>query len=183
MTCIVGVVGRDGSVLIGGDSCAGDNHSYSIDTLKDPKVFRSGEFVIGYTTSFRMGDLLRYKFEPPKLYAETEISAYMRTSFIDEVRKTLKDGGFAQKEKDRESGGCFLVGIKGRLFRIDDDYQVGEPADGMGAVGCGAQAARGALFALGDTAAENPQVAVLTALRAAEACYAYVRAPFHLEKA
>ena len=52
MTAIAGLV-HDGKVYIGGDSAgvAGmDLHLRS-----DPKVFTVGEFVIGYTTSFRMG--------------------------------------------------------------------------------------------------------------------------------
>ncbi len=64
MTCIVGVV-KDGVVYIGGDS-AGVSGLRLI-KRKDSKVFKRKGFIIGYTSSFRMGQLLRFKLDPPIL--------------------------------------------------------------------------------------------------------------------
>jgi hypothetical protein len=61
----------------------------------------------------------------------------MATFFIDKVRTVLKDGGFATKEKEMEQGGTFLVGIRGRLFSVQSDYQIAESASRFEAVGCG----------------------------------------------
>jgi hypothetical protein len=62
MTAIVGIT--DGStVFIGGDS-AGSN-SYNLTVRKDTKVFRAGEFVIGFTTSFWGNYLLMGGSLPP----------------------------------------------------------------------------------------------------------------------
>jgi hypothetical protein len=55
MTCIVGIV-ENGKVYMGGDA-AGVN-GYSVRVRKDPKLFKVGEFLFGYTSSFRMGQLL-----------------------------------------------------------------------------------------------------------------------------
>lgn len=55
------------------------------------------------------------------------------------------------------------------------DYQVGEARDGFDAVGCGSEAARGALFA---TRNLKPEARVRLSLRAAERCNAGVQGPF-----
>jgi len=177
MTCIVGIA-KDGAVYLAADSLGADVTTYAVEIRKEPKVFRHGEFVIGYTSSFRMGDLLRYAFTPPPL--TEHLSKYMRTVFVDEVRKIFKDGGFAKKELDRESGGEFIVGIRGRLFVIEDDYQVGELEGGWHAIGCGQQIARGAMFALLQAGSNDIAYVLTTALKAAEYCSAFVRGPFHI---
>ena len=111
MTCIAGLV-HDGAVWLGGDS-AGCS-SWDLTVRADPKVFVSGSYVMGFTTSFRMGQLLRYAFTPPE--PETgDLHRFMCTSFTDALRQCLKDGGWAGKDKERESGGTFLAGTRGRL--------------------------------------------------------------------
>jgi ATP-dependent protease HslVU (ClpYQ) peptidase subunit len=109
---------------------------------------------------------------------EADVALPVVKHFIDAVRECLKNRGWAAKRDERESGGCFLVGYKGRLFRIDDDYQVGIPADGFAAVGCGDQIAHGALYA---SAHLNGRERLELALRAAERFSAGVRGPFHIE--
>lgn len=63
MTAIVGFA-QKGKVWIGGDSAGVGG--WQITVRKDPKVFRVGDCLIGYTSSFRMGHLLRFKFRPPE---------------------------------------------------------------------------------------------------------------------
>jgi hypothetical protein len=101
----------------------------------------------------------------------------MATTFIDAVRDCLKAHGYAKKKEEQESGGTFLVGYRGRLFFIDDDYQVGEAADGYNAVGCGLESANGAMFASPHVPARQR---VRTALEAAERFSAGVRGPFNI---
>lgn len=176
MTCIVGLV--DGqTVHIGGDSAGVGG--YSLTVRADRKVFRNGDFVMGFTTSFRMGQLLQHAFMPPKRHPDTDVDKFMVTTFIDAVRDCLKTGGYAERHNEAERGGVFLVGYAGRLFRIDNDYQVGEAVDGFDAVGCGEQIAQGSLYS---TASMKPRERLKLALEAAERFSAGVRGPFHMEK-
>ena len=177
MTCIVGLA-EGGRVYIGGDSAGTDGDAMTI--RADRKVFRNGEFIMGFTTSFRMGQLLHHVFTPPKRHPETDVEKFMVGDFINAVRQCLKDGGYAEKHNEAERGGAFLVGYAGRLFRIDSDYQVGEAVDGFDAVGCGEQIAQGALFA---NPAGRPLERLRMALEAAERFSAGVRGPFHFEEA
>ena len=123
MTCIVGLV-DDGRVWMGGDSAG--VAGWDLTVRADRKVFRNGPYVMGFTSSFRMGQLLRHGFEPPSPPEQPgDLEAFMATTFIDAVRERLKAGGWAVKNLEQEQGGTFLVGVSGRLFEIGSDYQVG----------------------------------------------------------
>jgi len=136
MTCIVGFVDKEKNVYIGGDS-AGVDGKYNLNIRKDPKVFRNGNMIMGYTSSFRMGQLLRFKLEIPKQPTDILDYEYMCTLFIDSVRKCLKDNGYATVDKNVEEIGTFLIGYKERLYIVEGDLQVGIVQDNFNACGCG----------------------------------------------
>lgn len=175
MTCIVGFV-EGNTVWMGGDSAGVGGLDLTV--RADAKVFRNGPMLFGFTSSFRMGQLLRYALEIPDHDPRMDVDKYMVTTFVDAVRECLKSHGWAEKEKEQERGGHFLVGYKGRLFQVESDYQVGIALDGYDATGCGEQIARGALFA---TSHLSGRERIEMALRAAERCSAGVRAPFIVE--
>jgi ATP-dependent protease HslVU (ClpYQ) peptidase subunit len=172
MTCIVSVI-DDGDVYMGGDSAGAAG--WSIMTRADAKVFRNGEFLMGFTDSFRMGQILRYAFAPPHLCPDADLHRYMVVDFVNAVRESLKQGGWARKDSEQEAGGTFLVGVRGRLFCVCSDYQVGENAHGFDAVGCGHDLAKGVLYASGG---QPPRERIRVALEAAEQFSNGVRGPF-----
>lgn len=172
MTAIVGLV-HDDTVYIGGDSAGVSGLQLTV--RADTKVFRNGPYLFGFTTSFRMGQLIHHALTPPA--PKGRLERFMSTTFIDAIRDCLKQGGWARKENEREEGGTFLVGVQGRLFVVYDDYQVGQAADGYAAVGCGDQIALGALYATAGLGMP-PRKRVRLALAAAERFSAGVRAPF-----
>lgn len=173
MTAIAGIAHR-GKVYLGGDSAGVSGWDLTI--RADTKVFVTGPFVMGFTTSFRMGQLLRHAFVPPVHPDGMEVDRFMVTAFVDAVRECLKAGGWAKKDAEREDGGTFLVGYRGRLFTVYGDYQVEESAFGCAAAGCGDMQVMGALFA---TQGKAPHKRLRVALAAAEALSAGVRGPFH----
>ena len=59
MTIIVGLVTKAG-VLMGADSAG--VCGYELTIRKDKKIYQVDDFLFGYTTSFRMGQLLGYSF-------------------------------------------------------------------------------------------------------------------------
>lgn len=179
MTCIAGLVDKDGGVWIGADS-AGVNGYLDLSVRKDPKVFRNSDFLIGGTSSFRMLQLLHYAFVPPAYYPErdTDLDKFMVISVVDAFRACLKNGGYATSNQGQESGGQFLVGFQGHLYTIDADYQVGEALCGYDAVGCGGDYANGVFHATPDL---PPRERIEAALKAAEAHNAGVRGPFTIE--
>ena len=176
MTCIVGLV-DNGKVYLGGDSAG--VAGWSLTVRADSKVFSNGPYIMGFTSSFRMGQLLRYAFDPPGPDLE-DLDRFMATTFIDAVRKCLQMGGYATKKEEAEQGGNFLVGVAGRLFEVHSDYQVGESVDGYSACGCGEEIALGSLHATSFTG-QTARSRVTLALQAAERFSAGVRGPFAYE--
>jgi ATP-dependent protease HslVU (ClpYQ) peptidase subunit len=180
MTVIVGLV-HGGRVLIGGDSAG--LAGYQLSVRADPKVFRNGPYVFGFTSSFRMGQLLHHAFTPPEPPADPDgLHRFMCTVWIDAVRQCLKDGGWATVDSAQERGGDFMVGVDGRLFEVHGDFQVAELDDGYAAMGCGDDVALGALYATGTPGTvEEPERRILTALSAAQRHSGGVRSPFVLK--
>lgn len=172
MTCIVGIA-HEGRVWMGGDSAGVDG--MALEVRADKKVFRNGPFVIGFTSSFRMGNLLQYALTPPRRHTADDVYKFLVTDFVDAVRSCLKAGGYATAKDGGEVGGAFLVGYEGRLFSVQEDYQVAETSTGFDACGSGGQIARGSLFS---TIGQPPEDRIKIALAAAEQYNAGVRSPF-----
>ena len=173
MTCVVGLV-HNNKVYMGGDSGAIGPNFYEI--RKDFKVFIKGEFIIGYAGSFRLGDILQHVFKEPKIKTDN-LREYMVSSFVKELRMCFNDNEYmitALKEED--SDGEILVGIRGRLFSIEGDYNVGESIRPYRAIGGGAECALGAMYACNDP---SPLIKIKTALEAAALVNA-VYPPFYI---
>lgn len=173
MTCIVGLV-QDGVVYMGGDSAGVGG--YSLSQRGDQKVFTNAGYIFGFTSSFRMGQLLRYRFVPPPCHT-WDLERHMATDFVDGVRECFKEHAYGEWVNSEQQGGTFLVGTQGRLFVVQSDFQVGWNVAPYNAVGCGDDLALGALYATEGLGWE-PVKRVETALRAAEAYSAGVRGPF-----
>jgi ATP-dependent protease HslVU (ClpYQ) peptidase subunit len=159
MTCIVGIR-HEGEVFIGGDALGSTHYRKAV--RSDGKIFRNGPFVMGFTSSYRMGQLLRYAFKPPVI--GDDIDQYMVVDFVDAVRKCLREGGWQQTDDGQDVGGSFLVGYQDRLFAIHSDYQVASNDCGYDAVGSGEAFAMGSLFS---TEGLDPKARIRTAIKAA----------------
>ncbi len=180
MTCIVGYV-EDGTIYMGADSAGVGG--LTLDIRADEKVFRNGEFLMGFTSSYRMGQLLCYKFTPPVHPPKMSVEKYMVSEFVEAVRKCLADGGYQTKKDEVTTGGCFLVGYRGRIFEIWDNYQVAWQRVPFNSVGCAQDIAKGALQAM--CKVNRPVTArsrVVAALQIAEQFSAGVRGPFKVLK-
>lgn len=133
MTCIAAII-FEGRVYMAADSCGSDGVNYRV--RRDSKLFRLGEFIIGFTSSFRMGQLLQYQMQPPILPGDPrDLYRYLCTTFIERARKLLGD-----------NGGHFLIGTRGRIFEVMSDFQVAEYDRDYAAIGSGKPWAEGALM-------------------------------------
>lgn len=171
MTCIVALIDK-GNVYIGGDSAGVAGNFITI--RKDEKVFINGDCIMGFTSSFRMGNLLQYKFVPPQQKAKQSDIKYLNTDFIDAVKKTFKENDFGKPDE----GGSFLLGYRGKLYNISADFQVGIPMLDFDAVGCGADIALGAMY----VSSGDPKKRIIKALEASATFSTGVAAPFRVLK-
>ncbi|CAJ6179748.1 Uncharacterised protein [Burkholderia pseudomallei] len=177
MTCIVAVKHETGIYM---DADSAGVGGWTVWDRLDPKIYRVGPFLIAFTTSYRMGQLLGHSLSVPDHREGVDTFAFMCTTFVDAVRECLKKGGFAHRENEREEGGTFLCAYRGRVFRVESDYQIGESATNFDACGCGQEFALGSLYS---TSGMEPEQRVRTALCAAQRFSAGVREPFLIEVA
>ena len=84
MTCVVGLIGER-KVLMGADSAGVSG--LDLRTRADPKVFQLGGLLCGFTTSFRMGQLLRWKWQIPARPEKQALDEYLATTMVDSIRQ------------------------------------------------------------------------------------------------
>lgn len=169
MTCIVGIA-NNGKVYIGADSLGSNGNTKEV--RKEPKVFVNGDFLIGGTSSFRMLNLLQWKFNPPTVKDGDNLHKFMCTEFVDSVRGLFTDNGYCVTTEDWESG-IFLVGIQGRLFKVESDFQVAE----YDYIACGSGECH-ALGSLYNSKLKSPKKDIIKALECAENFVVSVQRPF-----
>lgn len=147
MTCVVAIE-HEGKVWMGGDSAA--TREDDIVCRSNEKVFINGEFIIGYSGSFRIGQLLQYALKPPKqnLFKQTDME-YMVIDFVDALRKMLKEKGALMEEKEGDAHDSeFIVGYQGKIYVIESDFNVSRPLYNYAACGVGMDYALGAMFVM-----------------------------------
>jgi hypothetical protein len=182
VTAIAGLT-HDGRVYLAGDGVgSGENGSYQ--RRRDPKVFMTGEFAIGVCNSFRVAQVLHHEFDPPEI-TDIELSAYMVTRFIPKLRNLIIDREIKTEDVTSPFLGELLVGVRGRLFDIQPDYQVAEILQDFHAIGAAEDLCLGALAVLlpprgPDLTPERAAEALLTALRVAAEYNVSVGPPYTL---
>ena len=156
MTCIVGLFDKEENcVYMGADSCGSNGYSKTIRI--DRKVFKlkdTNEAILGYTSSFRMGQLLMYAnglIDELSIQKNKINHEYLVSKFIPNIIKLFKDGYYSRNKEGSETGGTFLFAYKDKLYKIENDFQVGMPSEDYIACGCGEDFALGSLYSTKDS--------------------------------
>lgn len=181
MTCIVAV--KEGNNLyFGADSKAGSPTTGEGYTVSTPKVFRVGEYLVGYTISFRAGQVIHHDVDwpaPPADLPPDQLESFMVREVVPRLRNALRDGGAVKISEGVEQGAHFLIGLRGQLFSVGLDFSaVSMPADYV-AIGSGRHNAYGALHAVADLQMA-PEDRIRRALAAAASYTMNVGGPFLL---
>lgn len=183
MTCIVALI-NENKVFLGGDAAASDDKSGLIFQRTDPKVFKVGQFGIGFVDSFRMGQILQYSWTPP-IYKPTagyrNLDKFLRTRFVESVKEAFKENGYGNQNpgtEDGDEGGIFIITVQGagRIFTMDTDFHIGEADIQYMAEGAGQELSLGSLYST--TSIKTPRKRVRMALEAAAKFNMAVRPPF-----
>jgi hypothetical protein len=183
MTCIVALsVGN--KVYLGGDAAASDDKSGLVLQVTDPKVFKVGQFGIGFVDSFRMGQILQYNWTPP-IYKPNagfkNLDKFMRTKFVESIKEAYQENGygkFGQNTDDGDEGGIIIIAVQntGRIFSMDVDYHISELSTNYYAEGSGQQVALGSLAST--SSIKTPRKRVRMALEASAKFIMSVKPPF-----
>lgn len=148
MTCIIGW-SNGKEVHMSGDS--GSFAGYEKYISKIDKVFvLNNEFLIGFAGSWRLGNILRYDFDPPVRVQGIDDLTYLVKYFIESLRETLKDKGYSIIDNNQEGldESLFLLGYKGNLYIIDSDFHINQTVDGVDSIGAGSKYCLAAFDAL-----------------------------------
>lgn len=186
MTCIVSFLDKENGIgYIGGDSFG--STTYSGQVYKNKKVFKSKDtkdIVIGYTNSFRMGDLLEYTpnlFDKLDIFEGKEINReYLVTKFIPKISSVFAQGKFEACRNGEASGGEFILTTKNAIYTIQKDYSVLESSTDYASVGSGSYFALGSLYSTNNIKDLTPVDKIKMALEAAEFNQMNVRRPFYI---
>lgn len=173
MTCVVGWITKN-DVIIGADTAGCRDDDFLVSRL-DEKVFISGPMIIGYSNSFRLGQLLKYNLITPEHPTSMEAFEYMVSKFIPAVKEALDKNQYPSSSLDGE----LLVGYDGQLFHIGSGLEVGQPQTAYYAIGSGSIPAIGAMTVLYEQPRQlTDELSVKLALETAERWNVSVRGPF-----
>lgn len=174
MTCIVAIV-EENKTYMAADTEGFDSYGRKTDR-KDKKLFigqtsSNQNFMIGFTSSYRMGQILRYQFNPPgydEHCSDDDLFKYMVTIFVNEIRATFKTNGYGSiKDGESSHGGTFIVAIKNKLYEIQEDFQVAERVTNYSACGSGYDYALASLYTSYRYGEDSPENRITIALQSA----------------
>lgn len=177
MTCVVAVVDvHSRKVVMGADSAAVEENL--IVSHIPPKIFKIGEYGIGYCHSFRLGQIIQHFFEPPIMpkncVDEDQMISFMVRTFVPELRSVLEENGYPTHDDER-SNWSLLVGTRSSIYCVESDFHVGYYEDHVAAIGAGSEYALGAMVN-SRTWGENT---AREGLQAAKHFCPYVTGPFN----
>lgn len=165
MTTIVGLE-HGGKVWLGADSQISSMDGIA-QTSTNPKLFNMGDvMIVACAGSLRVAQVMQYMLELPFPTQSTKHDmAYMVTEFAEALRHLVHETG-AGRQSDGMATIEFgaLVGFRGKLYKLDADYNV-HCAPYM-ACGAGEQVALGALYAA-TKLLDDPKAILDMSLRAA----------------
>ena len=134
MTLILGAKDRKGRVFIGADKRGSDGHSY-IDGQN--KLIPQHNYVVGYSGSFRVGQLIRYnedKFQP--VASDADMFAW-----VNALRDLLMNHGYSKESGDEDepmhNSVLLILATPQDVYTVDQTYQFYSMT--RYAVGCGWQ--------------------------------------------
>lgn len=132
MTCIVAFTLDNGKIVLAGDKLG--SNGYTKREMRAPKVFKRGAFHIGYTSTFRFGQLLEHVWEAPVQEEEGDMR-FMVRKVIPSLIKLLTDNKHLFSDSDAIEMGEAIIVYRGKIFRIQGDASIFE--EDYTSVGCG----------------------------------------------
>lgn len=149
MTCIIGLK-HDDEIYIGGDQLASNTNGFC-STYKEPKVFKKGGFIFGYSGSYRVGQILKYDFDIPSHSSEYADMEYFVRIFVPalqlklEERKAIYNSDNGLEMADDAN---IIIGYRNGIYRLHSDFQLENNENDIMAIGCGSTVALGCMHAL-----------------------------------
>lgn len=177
MTCIVGIEHKN-TVWLGGDSAATSGDGSQM-LIGDSKVFVNGDVAFGICGSPKVFDPLKFtKFTKQK--RGTDDREFIAKTLVPEIKAAMKEAGCVTEHPQHGEmfEGAILFGTRGKLYRMECNFQIITDSFGFDSVGSGASIAIGSLHAT--KTMREPKKRIITALEASAIANAGVRPPFNV---
>jgi ATP-dependent protease HslVU (ClpYQ) peptidase subunit len=158
MTCIVALVDETGEGYIACDSLGSNGTTKNVYRTK--KIFRRGGFLFGFTSSYRMGQILQYSLSLPTRKVGQDLTEYLHTDFVLAVRNAFDEGG-------HEGGGEFIFVTEGRIFTMQSNFSILEALDAFESVGSGEDYARATMSTMSAFGLGDPETILTVAIETA----------------
>lgn len=180
MTCVVAI--SDGvNVYMGSDSAISDSDTGNMSNLRLPKIFIRDEYLIGYSGSIRFGKFIQHSFEfpivPEWAVGSDKLDEFINGSVIPEMKIQTSSHELEPKEKEVFS---LLIGIRGHIFEVDNEWGAYEVLDNYAAIGSGGPIALGAIYA--SNAIGSPESKLILGLKSAIKFNAFCKEPYTIYK-
>jgi ATP-dependent protease HslVU (ClpYQ) peptidase subunit len=143
MTCIIAYKDEKNDIYLAGDKMG--SNSFTGQTVKEPKVFWKGDFRIGYTTSFRMGQILKHVWTPPQRKVDQNTDSYLYVDVVNSLKRCFIDNGFGNKDKNNY--GTFIMCYEDRMIEVQDELSLLESDRNVVSVGSGTYHATASVLA------------------------------------
>lgn len=165
MTCIAAIVDGNGVGHIACDSLGSDGYTKGV--YVNQKIFSLGSMLIGFTGSYRQGQLLQYRLRLPAINVGQPVEDWLHLDFIDAVREVFSTNGVMHIEDNLERACPFLAVFGGRIFLIQGDLSILESTDPFQSVGSGEDYARATMNAAINHGVTDPREILAEAIEAA----------------
>jgi ATP-dependent protease HslVU (ClpYQ) peptidase subunit len=175
MTCIIGIA-QDEKIYMGSDGAA-----TTLDGVKSsvviPKIFEKDEYLLGYAGSFRMGKFLQYNVDLPKppswARGSKKLDEFLNGIVVPAIKKQVKEAELEIGEKEDFS---YLIGLRGHIFELDENWAVHESTQSYISIGSGMDIALGSLYSTSGW--KSPIKRITVALEASAFYNTFVSQPF-----
>lgn len=147
MTTIAAIEGPDW-VVIGADSQSSGEDGFAIN-IPSGKVFKNNDIVFAAAGGVRGINLLEHDFTPPAVNTK-DIDKYVTRMLIPAMRRTFNEAGYEinKAEDTVVNDNIWIIIVKGKVYRIEEDYGWERTTDNLYVAGSGERFALGAMSAL-----------------------------------
>lgn len=187
---VIAAIKVDDKVYLGCDSLFMDASSFQKVKRTQSKLIVKDEMVIGLTTNgCRIFQTIQYKLKLPstRKIKDDNLLEYFITQFCSRLYKILHTENMLLDDSEAKSGepsispASCLIGIRGRLFQVGEDFDVAEINMPFFAIGSGGEYVMGSLEATTNLTPQlDPESHLLCGMKAAEKFTASVKGPFQI---
>jgi ATP-dependent protease HslVU (ClpYQ) peptidase subunit len=172
MTCIV-AIGKNGVSWLGGDSAA-TSGDMSKRIIGESKVFVKKNIAFGVAGSPKILNALMNTENFSMLPKFKDVESLVHNGIVPLVKKSLDE---FECIAEGMFEGAILFGAKGKVFRLESNFQVISCIHNFDSIGSGSDIAMGSLYA---TKSMSPRKRITLALEASADNNAGVCAPFNI---